>query len=80
MTYGDGISDINIKKLLNFHLKNKSIATLTAVRPPVRFGEIKFRAKKSKVLLKNHNLEVVGLMEVFLFWIEIYSILLKIKI
>ena len=48
MTYGDGISDINIKKLLNFHLKNKSLATLTAVRPPVRFGEIKFRAKKIK--------------------------------
>ena len=32
MTYGDGISDIDIKKLLNFHLKNKGIATLTAVR------------------------------------------------
>ena len=48
MTYGDGISDINIKKLLNFHLKSKGIATLTAVRPPVRFGEITFKSKRIK--------------------------------
>ena len=40
MTYGDGVSDINIKKLINFHFKRKKIATLTAVRPPVRFGEL----------------------------------------
>ena len=52
MTYGDGISDINLKKLLAFHLKNKGIATLTAVRPPVRFGEIKFKAKKIKSFIE----------------------------
>ena len=33
LTYGDGLSNINLKKLINFHIKNKSIATLTAVRP-----------------------------------------------
>ncbi len=43
MTYGDGVSDINIKKLINFHKKNKSVMTLTAVRPPARFGSIKIR-------------------------------------
>lgn len=32
LTYGDGLSDINIKKLINFHYKNKKIATLTAVK------------------------------------------------
>ena len=48
MTYGDGICDVNINKLLNFHIKNNAIATLTAVRPPVRFGEIKFLNKKIK--------------------------------
>ena len=48
MTYGDGICDVNINKLLKFHIKNNAIATLTAVRPPVRFGEIKFLNKKIK--------------------------------
>ncbi len=41
MTYGDGISNVNLKKLLMTHKKNKKIATLTAVRPPARFGAIK---------------------------------------
>ncbi len=41
MTYGDGVSNINIKKLVNFHKKNKKKVTLTAVRPPARFGAIK---------------------------------------
>lgn len=47
LTYGDGVSNVNLKKLLNFHKKNKGIATLTAVRPPARFGVIKI--KKNKV-------------------------------
>ena len=41
MTYGDAVSSIDLKKLLNFHKKNKKIATITAVRPPVKFGELK---------------------------------------
>ena len=41
MTYGDGISDVNIKQLLKYHKKNNKICTLTAVRPPARFGELK---------------------------------------
>jgi glucose-1-phosphate cytidylyltransferase len=43
LTYGDGISDINIKKLLKFHKKNKKLVTLTAVRPPARFGALKLK-------------------------------------
>ncbi len=43
MTYGDGLSDINLKKLVSFHQRNKSIMTLTAVRPPARFGSIKIK-------------------------------------
>ena len=39
-TYGDGISNVNLKKLELFHKKNKKIITVTAVRPPARFGEI----------------------------------------
>ena len=52
MTYGDGISDVNIRKLFNYHLENKGIATLTAVRPPVRFGEIKFLNNKIKSFIE----------------------------
>jgi len=48
LTYGDGLSNVNLKKLLNFHVKSKKIATLTAVHPPVRFGELKIR--KNNVL------------------------------
>ena len=40
MTYGDGLCSINLNHLLNFHLKHKKIATVTAVHPPVRFGEL----------------------------------------
>ena len=43
LTYGDGLSSQNISKLVNFHKKNKKIATMTAVRPPARFGEIKLK-------------------------------------
>jgi len=38
ITYGDGVSDVNIKQLLKFHKKHKRHLTVTAVRPPARFG------------------------------------------
>lgn len=38
MTYGDGVSDIDLKKLLNYHYKQRTIATITAVQPGGRFG------------------------------------------
>lgn len=37
-TYGDGVGNVNIKGLLDFHLQNGKLATVTAVRPPARFG------------------------------------------
>ena len=46
LTYGDGLSNINIKQLLNFHIKNKKFATLSAVRPTARFGELKISNNK----------------------------------
>ena len=46
MTYGDGVSNINIKKLLKFHKKHKKIATLSAVRPLPRFGHLTIKNKK----------------------------------
>jgi len=41
LTYGDGLSNVNINKLLKLHLSKKKVATVTAVRPPARFGELK---------------------------------------
>ena len=46
LTYGDGVSDININKFLNFYKKNKKIVTVTAVRPPARFGALEIRGNK----------------------------------
>ena len=40
LTYGDGVADIDINKLVDFHKSHGKIATLTAVRPPARFGSI----------------------------------------
>ena len=40
MTYGDGLSDINLHKLERFHRAHKRLTTITAVRPPARFGGI----------------------------------------
>ena len=37
-TYGDGVGNINVKKLLTFHERHGKLATLSAVRPPARFG------------------------------------------
>ena len=38
LTYGDGVSDVNIRDLISFHNSKKSLATLTAIHPPERFG------------------------------------------
>mgnify|MGYP001290997816 FL=1 len=40
MTYGDGLCSVNLDKLKKFHIDHKRIATVTAVHPPVRFGEL----------------------------------------
>src|SRR3954469_8022373 len=42
MTYGDGVSDVNVRELLAFHKTQGKNATLTAVRPPARFGHMHF--------------------------------------
>jgi len=40
LTYGDGVSDVDIKALINFHKTHGKILTITGVRPPARFGEM----------------------------------------
>ena len=48
LTYGDGLSNQNLKKLFNFHLSHGKIATVTAVRPPARFGELSIKKHSVK--------------------------------
>ncbi len=42
LTYGDGVGDIDLRKLLSHHVRSGAVCTLTAVHPPGRFGEIGF--------------------------------------
>jgi len=46
-TYGDGVGDINISDSIKFHQKHGRLATLTATRPPGRYGALKFGANNS---------------------------------
>ena len=58
LTYGDGLSNVNIGKLIKFHKKNKSIVTLTAVKPTPHFGKLIFKGNKiNKFLEKNQKKE-----------------------
>ena len=41
ITYGDGLTDLDLEKLLQFHKSHKKLATVTAVRPLARFGELR---------------------------------------
>jgi glucose-1-phosphate cytidylyltransferase len=49
-TYGDGVSNINIKELVEFHKTQKTLATLTATQPPGRFGAISLGKEQTKIM------------------------------
>jgi glucose-1-phosphate cytidylyltransferase len=57
LTYGDGLSNVNLKKLLDFHQRKKKLVTVTAVRPPARFGTIKIIRDKVKYFKEKNNLD-----------------------
>jgi glucose-1-phosphate cytidylyltransferase len=46
MTYGDGVSNVNLGELLKFHRSHGKLATVTAVRPPARFGGLEFEGDR----------------------------------
>ena len=48
-TYGDGVSDVNVSQLINFHKSQKTLATLTAVQPPGRFGGFSLSQQQSSI-------------------------------
>jgi glucose-1-phosphate cytidylyltransferase len=46
LTWGDGVSDVDLAELLKFHRSHGKLATMTAVRPPARFGHLEFDGDK----------------------------------
>jgi glucose-1-phosphate cytidylyltransferase len=46
LTYGDAVSNVNIRELLDFHRSHGRLATLTAVHPPARFGKLEFEDRR----------------------------------
>ena len=66
LTYGDGVSDINIKKLIKFHKKHKKLATVTTVQLNGRYGAILIDPKKKNLIKsfiekpKNNNSWISG--------------------
>ena len=57
MTYGDGLSNVNLRSLINFHKKNKKLVTLTAVRPPARFGALRLNGNKVSYFKEKSRLD-----------------------
>jgi len=49
LTYGDGVSDVNIRDLIDFHRRQKTLATLTAAQPPGRFGAFTLAQDQNKI-------------------------------
>ncbi len=58
LTYGDGVSDVNIDELLNFHKEQKTHATLTAVQPPGRYGA--FNLESTQKLIRSFREKPTG--------------------
>ena len=52
LTYGDGVCDINLKKLVKFHQSHDCLGTVSAVRPPSRFGELNINERETVVSLE----------------------------
>ena len=59
LTYGDGLANINLNDLLNFHLKFKKLVTITAVYPPPRFGSLVIK-DNSVIEFSEKNMGDVG--------------------
>lgn len=57
LTYGDGVSDVNIEALIKTHKTNGSLVTITAVRPSARFGELEIDGAKVKSFKEKPQLE-----------------------
>lgn len=56
-TYGDGLSDVNIKALVDFHNSHDKLATVTGVRPPARFGKLLIKDKQVTEFEEKNSLD-----------------------
>ena len=57
LTYGDGLSDINLNSLIDFHKSHRKLITVSAVRPPARFGAIKLSGDRVNSFKEKSHLE-----------------------
>jgi glucose-1-phosphate cytidylyltransferase len=55
MTYGDGVSNVNLNELISFHKKNQLIGTLTAIHPPERFGVLDLSGNYVTAFYEKHR-------------------------
>ncbi|MCB9062373.1 MAG: glucose-1-phosphate cytidylyltransferase [Halobacteriovoraceae bacterium] len=64
LTYGDGVSDVNISELVKYHNTHKKLGTITAIRPPERYGVLDFgennQVKSFKEKPENENFYING--------------------
>ena len=80
MTYGDGVCDVDINSLINFHRSHGKIATVTAVRPQARFGGLKIIDSKVTSFIEKPDSDISNeswINGVFLFLIKKYLSILK---
>lgn len=66
LTYGDGVSDINLDKLVEFHKRQAKLITMTAVQPPGRYGSLNIEQDVVTSFGKSPKVTVLGSMAVFL--------------
>lgn len=57
LTYGDGLCNVNLRKLIKFHKKHKRKVTVTAVHPPARFGELNLTYNRVKIFEEKPQLQ-----------------------
>ena len=57
LTYSDGLTNHNLNKVVKFHKSHKKIATLTSVKPPARFGELKMNGNRVKSFKEKPQLQ-----------------------
>jgi glucose-1-phosphate cytidylyltransferase len=60
LTYGDGVSDIDISEEISFHKKHGKLATVAAVRPPGRFATLKFDSASKVIDFREKHIDEVG--------------------
>lgn len=58
LTYGDSVSNVNLTKLKKFHEKQKSLVTMTTVKPTARFGAVKIKGDKIIYFKEKSNVDV----------------------